>query len=223
VFVTLSSDLICFWESFDWPCGLKDPYSRFIYVNPAYRRMQNLCKKFDIEGRYDGELPTETHEYQDDFQRHDQLVLETNKTKSSIEIHPFGKSKLLEGWIFHKKPFFNRKKLVGVFFWAEPARKLDTDIYTIFGSKPASIMLNPPTSTLTEREWDVMYFLLKGESVKSISARLNIQVNTVRKYLENIKSKLGMFSQSQAIDYFKSNGWDRYIPSKYIIRHKIIN
>ena len=221
--MNLSSDLISFWESFDWPCGLKDPYSRFIYINPAYRRMQNLSKCFDIEGRYDGELPTETHEYQDDFQRHDQLVIDTNEIKSSIEIHPFGKNKILEGWIFHKKPFFKSEKLIGIFFWAEPARQLNTDIYTTFGTKSASITLNPPTSTLTEREWDIMYFLLKGENLKFISVKLSLQINTIRKYLDNIKSKLGLFSQKQTLDYGKSHGWDRYIPSKYIIRHKIIN
>ncbi|MDN3610761.1 helix-turn-helix transcriptional regulator [Vibrio ostreicida] len=219
----LSSDLIAFWESFDWPCGLKDTHSRFIYINPAYRCMQNLAKSFDIAGRYDGELPTETHEYQDDFQKHDQLVLETNKTKSSIEIHPFGKNKILEGWIFHKKPFLKNGQVEGIFFWAEPAKKLDTDIYTTFGSKPASIILNPPTSTLTDREWEVLFFMLKGDSLKSIASRLTLQVNTVRKYLDNIKDKLGVYSQSQAVDYCKVQGWDHYVPSKYIIRHKMLN
>lgn len=219
----LSSDLINFWESFDWPCGLKDTFSRFIYINPAYRRMQNLHVTYDIEGQYDGELPTETHEYQNEFQQHDKLVLDTNETKSSIEIHPFGKNKILEGWVFHKKPFYSGDKLTGVFFWAEPAKKFDTDIYTLFGAKPVSITLNPPTSTLTEREWDIMYFILKGDSIKVISTRLSLQVNTVRKYLDNIRSKLGLYSQSQTIDFFKSKGWDSYIPSKYIIRHKIIN
>ncbi|WP_341664268.1 LuxR C-terminal-related transcriptional regulator [Vibrio sp.] len=221
--MTLSSDLIAFWESFDWPCGLKDPNYRFVYINPAYRRMQNLSKSFDIEGRLDGELPTETHEFQDAFQAHDQLVIDTNETKSSIEIHPFGKNKLLEGWIFHKKPFYIKDKFIGVFFWAEPARKFDTDIFTTFGSKPISITLNPPTSILTDREWEVLYFLLKGDNTKTIAIQLALQVNTVRKYLDSIRSKLGVFSQKQAIDYCKSNGWDRYVPSKYIIRHKILN
>ena len=101
----LSSDLIAFWESFDWPCGLKDPNYRFVYINPAYRRMQNLSKSFDVEGRLDGELPTETHEFQDAFQAHDQLVIDTNETKSSIEIHPFGKNNSLKAGYFTRSLF----------------------------------------------------------------------------------------------------------------------
>ncbi|MCL9781781.1 helix-turn-helix transcriptional regulator [Vibrio sp. S4M6] len=219
----LSSDLINFWESYDKPGGLKDLQSRYVYVNSAYRRLQNLSKSYDIEGRYDGELPTETYEYEPEFQRHDRLVLDTKDVHSSIEIHPFGKHKVLEGWIFHKRTFFYNNKLSGVFFWADPARKIDINIYTTFGTKASSIILNPPTTALTEREWEVLYFLMKGESLKSVSLMLSLQVNTVRKYLENIRTKLGTFSQAQTIDFCKSKGWDRYVPKKYIIRHKIIS
>ncbi|SJN59239.1 Bacterial regulatory proteins, luxR family [Vibrio ruber DSM 16370] len=219
----LSSDLISFWDSLDWPCGLKDTSSRFIYVNEAYRRIQNLPKSYDIVGRDHGELPTESSQYRDEFQNHDRLVLETKEIKSSIEIHPVGKEKILEGWILHKRPFFYNNEIIGVYFWGEPAQKLDLEVYTIFGKKPGSITLTPPNSTLSKREWEVLYFLLNGANIKRISKEIGLEINTIRKYIDNIKHKFGLYSQSQIVDYCKSNNWDRYVPLNYLVRHRIIN
>jgi DNA-binding CsgD family transcriptional regulator len=54
---------------------------------------------------------------------------------------------------------------------------------------------------LSQRETEVLYWLIQGKDNKYIAIQLNIKVGTVRKHLENIYLKLGVQSRTEAVTY----------------------
>lgn len=60
---------------------------------------------------------------------------------------------------------------------------------------------------LTERERDVLNALLSGKSNKEIATALTISTRTVKFHLDNIYSKLGVNTRTEAAIYALRNGW----------------
>lgn len=58
---------------------------------------------------------------------------------------------------------------------------------------------NPPQSSLSDREREVLYLAADGLTDKEIAARLAIGPKTVRTYWDRIRSKLGAASRTQAL------------------------
>lgn len=56
-----------------------------------------------------------------------------------------------------------------------------------------------PLARLTSREMEVLFLLSKGCQNKEIASRLNLSVNTVRRYTETIYRKLGVNSRLEAV------------------------
>jgi two-component system, NarL family, response regulator LiaR len=54
---------------------------------------------------------------------------------------------------------------------------------------------------LTEREWDVLRLLTRGQSNKEIGQELQISETTVKTHVKNVLGKLGMPSRTQAALY----------------------
>ena len=64
-------------------------------------------------------------------------------------------------------------------------------------SIPSSLNLLP--EPLTEREREVLHLLMQGDSNRDIARRLVLSINTVKRHIYNICSKLGVQSRTQAI------------------------
>lgn len=61
--VHVPRELIVLWDKLDEPWGVKDSQSCFVYANKGLHDLFNLPQGYDIEGRYDVELPTSVAEY----------------------------------------------------------------------------------------------------------------------------------------------------------------
>lgn len=217
----ISKYLFNFLQNHPEPCGIKDLQSRFLYANPAYITMQNLPLSYDISGKLDGEIPAPTCEFESDFQKHDKLVRTSLTQHSSIEIHPFGKDKSIEAWIFHKAPFYDDNSLQGVYFWASRAMNIDSSVLIGIESN-SSIILNQPTDLFTEKEWDVLFYLLRSIKIKEIAFLLDVSIVAIRKRLERMYFKVGTSTLKSFIDYCLHQGWNKYIPLKYLQRHRLL-
>jgi DNA-binding NarL/FixJ family response regulator len=64
-----------------------------------------------------------------------------------------------------------------------------------------------PLAQLTPREMDVIQLLAEGLSNKQIAQRLSISPRTVNFHLDNIYSKLGVTSRTEAAIYALRHGW----------------
>jgi signal transduction histidine kinase len=76
-----------------------------------------------------------------------------------------------------------------------------------------SLALKPPVQ-LTPREMDVIRLLAEGLSNKEIARLLSISPRTVNFHLDNIYSKLGVSSRTEAAIYALRHGWTRQSPTK---------
>lgn len=70
----------------------------------------------------------------------------------------------------------------------------------IFGSMKAD---NP----LTEREQEVLRMASQGNTSKEISQKLYLSAGTIRNYMSEIISKLGVKNRTEAVTVAKENGW----------------
>ncbi|EPS8491309.1 hypothetical protein ACVH8U_000117 [Yersinia enterocolitica] len=79
--------LIHFWKLSSESWG-EDNQSKFIYANDKYKTVL-ILQKICVEGRFYGELPAPTGEFQTDFQQHDRKVELLQDRITSIGIHAF--------------------------------------------------------------------------------------------------------------------------------------
>jgi signal transduction histidine kinase/DNA-binding CsgD family transcriptional regulator len=68
------------------------------------------------------------------------------------------------------------------------------------------------TIELTEREMDVIQLLVEGCTNKEIAVMLAVRPRTVKFHLDNIYSKLGITTRTEAAIYALRHGWVRRIP-----------
>lgn len=202
-------------------CGIKDARSVYVYGNCAYRRLIGLGTH-QIEGLTDHDLPCEVAEYADIFQNQDRLAVNEQKELRIIDVHRYPDI----GWrtlLLVKRPFpLTPDGEVGTIFHA-------TDITAL-----ASGMLNDVLSThglaagqaelangwqvntgsqeinLSRRESEVLYYLLRAGTAKSIAANLSLSPRTVEQYIESLKVKFGvpgkvaLIQRAMAMGYFFS-------------------
>lgn len=60
---------------------------------------------------------------------------------------------------------------------------------------------------ITEREKEILQYLVNGKDAKRISAELGLSVLTVRKHIANIYEKLHIRSRAEAINMAHKGGW----------------
>ncbi|MFA3780535.1 helix-turn-helix transcriptional regulator [Yersinia sp. 1652 StPb PI] len=207
--------LIRFWEHSSEPWGVKDNQSKFIYANMRYHKLLALPNKYSMEGRLDGEIPSPTAEFQDDFQRQDRRVELLQDRATSVEIH------LLDGLSYFTPYFFDKFPLIdevgvsrGVILHARPV----TDIMLTRLNKikvPTSLVFTPPSDLFTKREWEVLFYILHAFSSKEIAKKIHLSTRSVCNITQNIYRKTGVASKRQVIEYCYENKINNYVPQSF--------
>ncbi len=70
----------------------------------------------------------------------------------------------------------------------------------------------PCGDDLTNRQLELLYYLVQGYSQKEIAHVMKLSPRTIESYLENIKIKLNIYNRSQLIQYAISIGMLHYVP-----------
>jgi LuxR family maltose regulon positive regulatory protein len=71
---------------------------------------------------------------------------------------------------------------------------------------PSSLIPHPLVDPLSERELEVLRLIAEGLSNREIAEQLIISFGTVRKHVENIRSKLGVASRLRAVNQARDLG-----------------
>jgi two-component system, NarL family, nitrate/nitrite response regulator NarL len=72
-----------------------------------------------------------------------------------------------------------------------------------------------PSQFLTEREWEALGRLVRGESTPAIARAMGVQVSTARTHIDGVLCKLGAHSRLEAVAYavreglVDASGWQR--------------
>ena len=70
-----------------------------------------------------------------------------------------------------------------------------------------SVQADKNTENLSEREMQVLKFLVDGLNYKNIAEKLDISPNTIRKHIDNIYKKLYVTSRAQAVTIAVKKRW----------------
>lgn len=192
-------------------CAAKDTGSHYLYANRAFLEESMLPRNFNIEGLLDGEIPAAPMcECEKEFQAHDRLVEVTQKMKRSLEIHPFGKDQVLSVLYCEKFPLFNENnEVIGTIFRAYPALNLQFNRGRV---DVGSFIFDAPDDILSKKEWDFVYFVTHGYSIKEMARLSGVAPSTLFSRQNSVFNKLGIDTLAQLKQMVVAKGWGNYIP-----------
>ncbi|MBX9706016.1 MAG: helix-turn-helix transcriptional regulator, partial [Gammaproteobacteria bacterium] len=158
----------------------------------------------------------------------DQQVIKTATTMRVLDIHPFagGEWKV---YIFTKAPMWNdQNELIGTIYHGQDitsttAMEIGSLLTRASVAEVGSDILGQNSYILgtqfsdlklTDRQSEVLFYLLRGKTVKQIGLLLGISYRTVDEYMEQLKHKFGAINRHELIDKAISFGFLNTIPEK---------
>ncbi|OCQ53847.1 PAS fold protein [Photorhabdus australis subsp. thailandensis] len=211
----ITPQLIYMWEKSDDPWGAKDCQSKFIYANPAFYQLLNLPEDFDIVGLSVGELPSTIAEYDEEFNRQDQEVMQTMQTVTSFKTHQFGKNKVKQTYLCDKYPLCDEDgNCIGITFHLHKTQDFSVSYY-YERTLPRTLEFTPPNDTLTQIEWEVLFLALRSLDEESISEELMISTEDAINHIQSIYRKFNLPLHIELEDFCKENNFDLYVPERF--------
>ncbi|MGH1476641.1 helix-turn-helix transcriptional regulator [Yersinia proxima] len=207
--------LIRFWEHSSEPWVVRDNQSRFIYSNPRNHKLLGLPVQYNLEGRFDGEMPTPMAEFQDQWQEHDRKVELLQDRITTVEIHVWDGSSQLRPYLCDKFPLIDKHGFSqGVVCHVRPVQ----DMVLAHLNKikvPTSLIFTPPSDLFTKREWEVLFYILHSYSSKDIAKKIHLSPRTVSNIIQGIYRKVGVSNKQQMVDYCYENKINNYVPQSF--------
>ncbi|WP_145518044.1 helix-turn-helix transcriptional regulator [Yersinia bercovieri] len=210
-----TESLIRFWEHSDDPWAIKDNQSRYIYANPRVNKLWHLSDDYCVEGRLDGEIPTPSAEFQDEFQKQDRRVELLQERATSVDIQLYDGHSYFTPYFCDRYPLIDESGIsIGVIFHCRPA----TDIMLTRLTKikvPTSLTFTPPSDLFTKREWEVLFYILHAYTSPEIAKKLFLSPRTICNIIQSIYKKVGVTSKRQIIEYCYENKINNYVPQSF--------
>lgn len=204
--------------------GIVDLKSNFLMFNQKCFKMTGH-KNFDsiMHSSY-CDMRCKAAELHDKFCLTDRMVIKHNK---SIGI--FGCYHYTNGWriLLGEKyplrdPSGNIIAVAQYFRDITNANLIDISrFFKITGEQPAKVVRqqidyiieeNFPETSLSEKQSECLFFLLRGSSIKEIAKVLNLSPRTVETHIDVIKDKLGCLKKSEVIEKAIALGYMNIIP-----------
>ncbi|WGM08712.1 helix-turn-helix transcriptional regulator [Arsenophonus nasoniae] len=197
----MNSPIKQFCQSLTIPCGFTDAQSQD-YTNAAMT---------DILG-----MTVESSQVLDVFHEHEEVVRHKKLPLSLLSTLPGGYKQSPQLWRFDFFPRFDEEDVYeGAFFYAQPFLFLSLLEY-IEGELPYPVMLSQPNDMFTNREWDILFFIIHRLSSKEIARRLNISRITVENKLQIIYQKTDVHSSCQLRQFCREKRINHYIPPQLL-------
>ena len=210
--------LIHFFSQSNEPWGIKDLESRFIYVNSRHTQVLGISKSFNYEGRYDEELPCSLCEFADEFRQHDRRTEASGDRVTSLEVHPFENKDYLQPWFCEKFPLYDATGACRGTVWH--GRPVENVVLARLNQIkiPTSLVFTPPSKLFSDREWEIVFYLLQTYTVKEIAGCLGLSQRTVGNYVQSMYEKIGVTNKRGLLEYCHDNNITNYIPQSFFKR-----
>lgn len=212
--------------------GCKDENSVFMYANSEYGRIIGLKHHEEAVGLTDFDMPCETVNCAHLFKQQDSKVIQTAQKMRILDVHPFSGYEW-KAYIFTKTPLLDEnKKIIGtIFHGADITNSTSIELGSLLSRMSIegvkndllgqnSYMLGSKFESLklSDRQSEVLFFLLRGKTVKKIAVLLGISPRTVDEYLEQLKHKFSAQSRYELIDKTINLGYLNIIPERLFKR-----
>lgn len=208
--------LIQFMEKSDQFWVIKDTESRFVYMTEMARHYCDLPADFDVEGLLDSECPASWSEFAPAIQANDNVVRVTGKAKNTLNTFTYGgREKRIQPFLGDVFPIYKNKQCIGTVAYLKKLEFYSMHHF-LRGEYPAELVLSKPDDFFTDREFDVLFFILQSLKPKEIARQLNISYRTVSNKIHSMYQKAGVNNLSEFRDFCITKGYDRFAPTKFI-------
>ncbi|KER01238.1 helix-turn-helix transcriptional regulator [Photorhabdus temperata] len=212
----ITPQLTNMWDKSSEPWFVKDKELRFIYANAMFIKVNKLPENFNIIGYTDKGLPTSVNKFTHLFEEHDRKVLQHMQRISSLTTYSPNKNERFISYFCNKYPLIDENnQCIGVIAHAREIHNFTVSNY-MENDISISIRFQPPNDILKEKEWVIIFLFCRGVSNRYIADEMKISYRTVEKYFESIYEKLSVNSAIELRTLCKENGYDLYIPPKYL-------
>ena len=210
--------------------GVKDPDSKFIYINRPCCALYGFDKPEDAIGLTEEEVPCESlRQNAQLFRERDLHVMNTRKGIKTLEIHPFAHD-LWQIFLVSKEPFVNPQTdtLLGVAFMGHNMSDVSyleasaiVDKMHFKKVKPKSIkslddltknMKKMEDIVLDDIEAQVLFYTMRGIVPRNIKMITGIPEKEVKKTIFLLQEKFGVKSTMDLIDDAALIGFAKVIP-----------
>lgn len=206
--------------------GCKDENSVFMYANARYGEAVGVAHHLDIIGRTDFDMPCDTVACAPLFRAQDKEVMDSGKPLRVLDIHPFAGGEW-RAYLFTKTPMMSPDgRVIGTIFHGEDITSTNTiELGSLLGRVCADVAQGDLVDqgsylidssrgaiSLTAREAEVLFFLIRGKSAKSIAGILGISCRTVEHHIAALKGRFYETSRNGLVERAISLGYLSHIP-----------
>ncbi|MBG6244320.1 transcriptional regulator [Candidatus Symbiopectobacterium sp. 'North America'] len=190
--------------------------SRFIYANLSAVKKMGLQSLNDLLYKNENDLSSRLTENKDiikEWQWQDRQVASSRKKLDTLEVNP---EAVNSPYMVRKFPFYNENnKCQGVVIYY---KALEDFSYTqlLGGNSTGSFLLTKPDDFFTEKECEVIYLSLQGQTPKSIASRLVCSVRDVECSFQEIYNKACVKHYDDFYEFCYRRGYHRYLPRCFI-------
>ncbi|WP_150467757.1 helix-turn-helix domain-containing protein [Francisella sp. SYW-9] len=196
-------------------------------VNQGVLEILKIQQNEILNKNYDN-MPFLSEGFAEELKKQDEFVI---NSKNSIEYLSIGMFKSLKPYILKssKFPLFDSKNnVIGLAVHSLVVKKQsmikniaslksdDLIKYKDIGSYYHSHNYDQILNILTEKEKEVIFYLIRGKTAKDIAGILSRSLRTIEAHINNIKYKLSINSKSQLIESMVENDFLNYIPEKLL-------
>lgn len=222
---SIDTKLKCLLDQMPGFWGCKDKHSTYTYVNKEYGHLIGLSDPHEMIGKTDFDIPCDTAKCADIFISQDKKVMQTAKCIKFLDIHPYANNKW-KALIFTKSPLRDENnQIIGTIFHGEEIANLNTiEIGSVLakaftGTKKDNLviqdyhLISPKFNIkLTDRQSQVLFFLLRGKTIKQIAHILGKSNRTIDDYLEQLRIKFSVNNKYELIEKSIGYGFLNIIP-----------
>lgn len=220
------SDLMkSFFDQIPGASGCKDLNSVFMYANQDYTNIVGLNHGQDIIGRTDFDMPCDTVNAASMFREQDKRVIHSLQKMRILDIHPFAGG-IWRAYIFTKTPLMDGNQCIGtIFHGADITNATTLEIGSLLARTKIekvhndligqdSYMLSQSFNNikLTERQSEVLFYLLRGKTAKQIGRYLSLSDRTIHEHMDYLRCKFNAQNKHELIDLAISYGFLNMVP-----------
>lgn len=212
-------------------CGCKDENSVFMYGNAAYAAAVGVQHHLDLIGRTDYDMPCDTSACAALFIAQDRDVMNNAQPLRILDIHPFADGEW-RAYLFSKTPLIEKGQIVGTIFQGIDITSTRIfELGSMLGQIRADMGPNPSHDQqsfvidhrrnpidLTDREAEILFFLIRGKSCKDIASFVELSPRTVEQHISHLRDKFVAGSRRELIDRAIHMGYLSFIPERIFKR-----
>jgi DNA-binding CsgD family transcriptional regulator len=210
----ISNNLALIIDQIPGACGYKNDRSVFLYANSEFKAIAGLRPEDSITGMTDYDLPGEMAVHAKTFREQDQYVLERKTAMTTFNVYRM-KCARINAFLVSKKPFLDQEtKTLGVLVHLTDMSALNIGLLGPYRSDAHRIFndLADPTGVsyviaggdtdldITRREYEVLFYMLRGATAKRIGDFLSISSRTVEQYVTVLKEKFDVVTKQDLIE-----------------------